>query len=87
MQHKQVTQTQIEHWLKDPVTLVLGKCLDWYTKDIQDEINTGACVDQSNADLTLSRISQRTGQIEALRTSGNFEEIFNRYKMVGENNA
>ena len=84
MQHPKVTQTQVELWLKDPVTETLSQCLKWYQDDVKDEINTGSCLDTSNADLTLSRISQRTGQIEGLVTASAFDVLLNRYGMIEE---
>ena len=84
MEHTQLTQTQVDLWLKDPVTKTLFQCLEWQVGDVKDEINTGSCLDTSNADLTLSRISQRTGQIEGLITAGDFEFLFSRYCMIEE---
>jgi len=71
----------------DPVTQVLIKCLKWQVEDVQDVINSGACLDESNADLTLSRISRRMGQIDGCITAGAFEAMFNRYAMVEKSNA
>jgi hypothetical protein len=64
----------------------LIQCLEWYQDDIKDEINTGSCVDKTNADLTLALISQRQGQIEGLVTASQFEPLLNRYSMIGEVN-
>ncbi len=82
LQYKQVTQPQLELWLDNPVTLALLKCFDWYKKDIQDEINSGSCVDSSNADLTSSNIHLRLGQIQALTTAGELTDVLDRYKMI-----
>ena len=71
-------------WLKDPVTLALFQCLDWYQSDVKDEINTGSCIDMANADLTLARISQRRGQIEGLLTASEFKFLLDRYSMIEE---
>ena len=84
MKHPQISRTQLELWLEDPATKALTKCLGWLQSDVKDEINTGSCVDMSNADLTLSRISQRTGQIEGLETASYFEDLFKRYEMIEE---
>lgn len=81
-QHPQVTKTQAELWLQDPVTKALLQCLDWYQDDIRDEINSGSCVDKTNADLTLALISQRQGQIEGLVTASGFEQLLDRYEMI-----
>ena len=82
LQYPQVTQTQLELWLDNPVTQALVKCFEWYQKDIQDEINSGSCVDSSNADLTSSNIHLRLGQIQAMITASEFTGVLDRYKMI-----
>lgn len=84
MNYPKVTQTQLDLWLKDPVTKTLCQCLEWHQDDVKDELSSGSCVDESNADLTLSKISRRRGQIEGLITASDFGAVLDRYKMVGE---
>lgn len=74
-------------WLADPVTETLFRCLEWYKEDIQDEINTGSCVDSSNADQTSSNIHLRMGNIQALITASQFEAVLKRYGMVEAENV
>lgn len=81
-QYKQLTQTQLELWLDDPATQALVKCFDWYKEDIQDQINTGSCVDSSNADLTSSNIHKRLGQIDGMVTARDLTGVLNRYSMI-----
>ena len=80
--YPRVTRTQVDLWLQDPVTKALAQCLEWCEGDVKDEINTGSCIDESNADLTLSRLSKRRGQIEGLVSAGGFENMFSRYEMI-----
>lgn len=66
----------------DPVTQAISKCLQWQVLDVQDEINSGSCLDETNADLTLSRISRRMGQKDGLQAAGKFQELLTHYIMV-----
>jgi len=45
-------------------------------------MGSGSCLDSSSADLTLSRMSQRMGQIEGLHSASSFEELFNKFEMI-----
>ena len=84
MQHPQVTPTQVELWLQDPVTQALSSCLEQYQEDLRIEIGTGSFLDESNADLTLSRAVQRLGQLEGLRTASAFMHLFEKFVMIEE---
>ena len=82
MQYPQVTPTQVELWLQDPVTKALFSCLEQYQEDVRFEMGSGSCLDSSSADLTLSRMSQRMGQIEGLHSASSFEDLFNKFEMI-----
>jgi len=84
MQYPQVTKTQVELWLQDPTTQAHFKSLELYQEQIRDHISSGACLDRTNADLTLSRLSEFNGQLEALEAASGFENLLNAYGLIEE---
>lgn len=68
--------------MDNPVTKILASCLQWQASDIRDEIGLGSFLDQSNADLTLSRLSKLLGMAEGFDAASNLEFMLNHYKMI-----
>ena len=68
--------------MDNPVTKTLINCLQWQADDIRDEIGLGSFIDQTNADLTLSRLSRLMGQADGFDAASKLEFMLNHYKMV-----
>ena len=87
LKYPQVTQIQVDLWLKDPTTKAFISCLEFQQDDIKDVLGSGSIVDPSSSDLTLSRISQCRGQVEGLESAAKPEVLLNHYKMIGGDNV
>ena len=82
VEHKQVTEAQVEIWLTNPVTLTLLQCLEWNRLDSRDAAGSGTLVDSSSADLTHALLHRNLGQQDAYRECEDPVQIFEHYEMI-----
>jgi len=80
-QYPRLTEMQVEQWLNDPVTQYLLECFDWQIKDLEAEVNSGACRSSDN-NLTCMYLDLREGQKNGMRVAGDPLALFKRYELM-----
>ncbi|MGI9251417.1 MAG: hypothetical protein ACR2PR_09480 [Pseudohongiellaceae bacterium] len=82
LQHPQVTDSQIEIWLTNPVTAAFFSCLQWKLEDTRDAAGSGSLTDSSSADLTHALLHRALGQQDAYADAQHAENLLEHYGMV-----
>ena len=82
VEHPQLSETQLELWLRDPVTCIFLQCLEWKRLNTRDAAGDGQIVDSSNSDLTHALIHRALGQQDVYGELQNTEEFLDEFGMI-----
>jgi hypothetical protein len=82
--YPRVTQSQLEIWLDNPVTVNYLKSLEFLSDAIGDTLKSVGLIDSTNNDLSMNRIHSAMGSQNALSTALDCTELLTKYGMVEE---
>lgn len=80
--YPQVTDTQVELWLANPVTRVFVQCLGWKNADSVEAAGTGKVTDSSSADMTHAMLHRSFGHQDAFKEAADPERMLEFYQMI-----
>jgi len=84
VQYRELTQSQLEIWLNDPVTKTYLQCLWWSQDQVKEVMGSGLLVDRSSMENTYGQIREAEGQKTGLSQAMDIVGQLRRHKMIEE---
>ena len=81
-QYKQLSQSQVELWLNNPVTKAYLQCLWWSQDQISEVIGSGDLFDRGSMENTFRQLAEAEGEKNGYLGALRVVEELNRHEML-----